>query len=534
MPGREYSFASAVSPRRAAAALFMMALVMVLPLGRTVAHAQGNTSDDPNAASPAGAHADVIAQGVGTIPAGQVAWRLVQDTAETVGHADFQERALGFAVAEKDALLLTDESDGARVRLSPGEAAFVNGGTSQRRESLGSGSSAYWRIGLVAAADAQDAGGDTMVYRGNAFTVPTGDRDVDLVSARLDAKQSTTIASAFPVLVIVASGTATVSPVAGGKGADLGRGDAISIAGSVKLTASKNGTRILVAVVGVSVPAAGSTSSGTPAAGGDTGATGNSKIVVTNERCPAGITADQARDNSAGDPCFGGNQVVGMTVTAQNQDTGQTYSAEIDDTGSTTAISNLPAGSYAISFDTGDQFGETLGICGGQDSSADLAAVPFGGNSVDLDLPAAREYDCITRTLALGDAAGGDKSGNAVSGIIAATFYACPDGMTFATLDTNQCQIIADGFDFGIQGNANLHLSDASPSGNGYAWSGLAAIDGDGNEVSWSGTVYAYPGGHDWFATSADGGPVLEPHAGGFTFSAGQQEHTLDVYFIRH
>src|SRR5262245_29703190 len=96
---REFSFASAVSPRRAVATLFMMALLMVLPLGRAAAHAQGNdnASDDPNAASPAGTFAEVIAQGVGTIPAGQVAWRLVQDTAEPVGQADYQERALGFA-----------------------------------------------------------------------------------------------------------------------------------------------------------------------------------------------------------------------------------------------------------------------------------------------------------------------------------------------------------------------------------------------------------------------------------------------------
>jgi hypothetical protein len=541
---RVFRFTSPVSPRRIVATLLMMALLTVLPMGRAVAHAQGNdnASDDPNAASPAGAHAEVIAQGVGTIPADQVAWRLVQDTAEPVGEAEFQERALGFAIAESDALLLTDESDGARVRLAPGEAAFVDDGTSQRRESLGSGNSAYWRIGLVAAGDAQDAGGDTLVYGGDAFAVPAGDRDLDLVAARLDAKQATTVASAFPVLVIVASGTATVSPVAGGQGTDLDRGEATAVDGSVKLTSSKNGTRILVAVVGVSVPAAGIEAGGTPAAGdddastqggGDASGTGNGKIIVRSELCPPGVTADEASDDSAGDACFGGDPVVGMTVTAQNQETGETYFGEVSANGSA-ALDPLPAGSYAVSFETGDQYGETLGICGGQDQSADLPTEPFDGNSVELDLPADREYDCETRTLSLGDDTGGG-SDEAVTGTVTATFYACPDGMTFETLDTSQCDVITDGFDFGFQGDVNVHLSDATPSGDGYVWSGLDSIYADnGDPVTWSHIVYSYPAGYDWIAYSYDGGPVMEPHAGGFTFTADQPEHTVDVYFIQH
>src|SRR5215211_5286884 len=96
-----------VSPHRIVATMLMVALLLSVPLARMGASAQ--ESDDPNAPSPAEDHAEVIAQGIGAIPAEQVAWRLVEDTAEPVGEADFEARALGFAVATEDALLLADE-----------------------------------------------------------------------------------------------------------------------------------------------------------------------------------------------------------------------------------------------------------------------------------------------------------------------------------------------------------------------------------------------------------------------------------------
>jgi hypothetical protein len=524
MPGigfarRLFRSSSISSSRRAAVSIVLIALVMALPLTRLAASAQG---DDPNAASPAGAYAEVIAQGVGSIPADEAAWRLVQDTAEPVGDAAFEERALGFAVATDDALLLTDESDGARTRLAHGEAAFVDEGVTQRREGLGDGSSPYWRIALVPSADAEDAGGDTLVYAGDPFTAPAGDRDVDLVAAQLGTNQSTMVKSDYPVLVAVAAGQATAAPVAGGEPVELGKGEAATIAGSVALKATKGGTRILVAVVGAAVPSAQGPID-------DGGETGTGKIIVTSKLCPAGVTAEQAADSSAGDPCFDGGPAVGLTVTARNLDTGEVASAAVDATGGTAALAGLPAGSYEVAFDGGDQYGETVGICGGQDRSADLPVVPFGGSAVDLDLPAEREYDCITHTLTPGGDAG---DGEAATGSLTATFLACPAEMTFATFDAARCEQVVDGFDFGFQGDGDLHLADATPDSGAFVWGGLPLTDDPANEVAWSPAVFAYPAGYDWFAIAADGGPAMEPHAGGFVLTTGQPYHELAVYFL--
>lgn len=512
--------------RRFGLTVCLMGLVMTLPLMRAGVNAQG-ADEGANAPSPAGTHAEVIAQGVGDMPAAQVAWRLVQDTAEAYGEAGYQQRALGFAVATDDALLLTDESDGAMTRLARGEAAFVGDGVNQRRESLGNGSTPYWRIALVPADQAEDAGGDTLVYGGEGFAVQAEARDMDLVAAKLDGKKSTTVESEFPVLVVVANGTASVAPASGGDAVTLDRGEATTIDGSVELTAEKSGTRVLVAVIGPQVivsddisPVADDDDSGDTDTDNTDTDEASSQILVTSERCPVGVTGDQALDNTSGDPCFGGDPVGSMTVTLVNQDTGETTTDTIHANGMA-AFPGLAAGNYSVLFDAGDLFGETIGFCGGQDRSADLPVVEFTASSVELELPAEREYDCVTRTITLPDE-------EPTFGSIGATFYACPSGMTFATFDASQCELITDGFDFGFQSSVDFHLSDAGVSGGGYVWHNFPLDDGD----SWSPVVYSYPDGYNWYAISTDGGEELEPHAGGYQLTSDQPMHVIEVYFF--
>jgi hypothetical protein len=518
-----------VSPHRIVATMLMVALLLSVPLARMGASAQ--ESDDPNAPSPAEDHAEVIAQGIGAIPAEQVAWRLVEDTAEPVGEADFEERALGFAVATEDALLLADEADGARTRLGRGEAAFVAEGITQRRESLGEGSSPYWRIALLAAEEAQEANGDTLVYGGDAFAAPAGDHDLDLVAAKLAVDESTTVESGFPILVVVADGTASVAAVEGGEALELTQGEAATVDGTVELTATEDGTRVLVAVIGASIAAEGTESGITPVADGEDTESGTGRIILLSASCPVGVTAEEAGDTTAGDPCFGGEPVGGMTVTVENLETGEAASEEIDPASGSAGFADLPAGTYNVVFDAGEGFGETVGTCGGQDSSADLPVVSFAGSSVDLELPAEREYLCVTRTMTLGDDSGGDDAGDddvAEFGSIGVTFYACPSGMTYATLDSSQCELITEGFDFGFQGDVDVHLADAGVSGGGYVWHEFPLDNG----TSWSPVVYAYPDGYSWYAISSDGGEPLEPHAGGYLLTSDQPIHILQVYFL--
>jgi hypothetical protein len=330
----------------------------------------------------------------------------------------------------------------------------------------------------------------------------------------------------------VTAGSASVAPAGSDDATEIGAGKATVINGSVDLTSSKNGTRILVAVIGAAIPASQGEIVATPtdaADDDDTAAEATSRIVAFSKRCPVGVTADEASDFSGGDPCFEGDPIGGMTMTVVNTDTGDTYSDDVNATGGTANIGDLPAGDYTVSFDPGDGFGETVGVCGGQDRSSDLPALTFGGSSVELSLPADREYDCSVRTVTLdtGNTGGDDDSGSA-DGELIGMYFACPIGMTFDDFDPSQCNVVTDGFDAGFQGSQDLHLSDGELSGDAYFWEGLPLNDGD----SWSVTVYQYPDGYDTFAFSSDAGPIHLPQAGGYALTDDTPSHTAELYFL--
>jgi hypothetical protein len=122
-------------------------------------------------------------------PGSPIAWRIVRDVAEPMPEAPFERRALGFAVATSPftALLVTDQATGSAYRLTPGEASFVRDGTWQRREVLHERPDAYLRIGLVPASEAEDAGGDRLLFAGPAFDAPAGTVTLALSRAELAA-----------------------------------------------------------------------------------------------------------------------------------------------------------------------------------------------------------------------------------------------------------------------------------------------------------------------------------------------------------
>jgi hypothetical protein len=129
---------------------------------------------------------------------------------------------------------------------------------------------------------------------------------------------------------------------------------------------------------------------------------------------------------------------------------------------------------------------------------------------------------------------GGDagSSDPANSGTIAATFLACPAGMTFATFNAAECTVITEGFDFGLQGGTDLHLADATFDGSAFVWSGLTINQDASSGVSYSMKTYAYPAGYDWIAYTTDGTLIQEPHAGGFSLTPDQPYASVVVYFI--
>ena len=153
--------------------------------------------------------------------------------------------------------------------------------------------------------------------------------------------------------------------------------------------------------------------------------------------------------------------------------------------------------------------------------------IAVSGSSVDLDLPADREYLCVTRTVQL-------EESSPTAGALSATFFTCPVGMTAETIDATQCTLVTEGFDFGFQGDAGteLHLADAIFGDGTYIWTDLPiAADGSAT-TSYSPIPYAYPDGYSAFGISTDGGAVLAQHAGGYGITQDHQSFSLAVYFF--
>ncbi len=219
-----------------------------------VGGAQLLSSDGP---SPASGHAAVIAQEVSTMPATDLAWRIVEDRAEPIDVAAFEERALGFVVAAEEAIVLTDAS-GTQKRLARGEAAFVPADVSQMRASLTNELVPYDRIGLVSPDFAEDAGGDRLLFASESFRGPDSSlgSDLDLVRDVLAEGESTVLPeTGFPTLIFATNGIVDLNVGATDR-IRLGAGEAATVTGEVEVVAQGQGTASFVAaMIGPDVPA---------------------------------------------------------------------------------------------------------------------------------------------------------------------------------------------------------------------------------------------------------------------------------------
>lgn len=237
----------------------------------------------PDAPSPATGRAQVIAQGVAAMPAPVLAWRVVLDTAELPDQATIEERALGFSLADRGAIVIDDEASGAQVRLAGGEAAFVPAGARQRRAALGPANTAYYRIALVPAERAADAGGDRLVLAGDTFAAPPGRaHDLDLVRDILGPNESAGLAAAAaPVLILATVGTVEVAPEGNAPPLRLAAGQATSVAGPVTVTGrAAQPSAFVAAVIGPEVPPPPAPPVGT--------------ITIDVLACPADLTPEAA------------------------------------------------------------------------------------------------------------------------------------------------------------------------------------------------------------------------------------------------
>lgn len=204
----------------------------------------------------ASATSEFLVRGTALAPVGSVAaWRVVHDVAEPYPVAEFERRALGFAVASSPFgdFLVTDEATGTAFRLYPGEAVFTAEGVVQRRQGFGVGVG-YLRIALVPTESATDAGGDRLRFAGLPFAPPPAPFELELRRVGLDAGSSFALQpSSGDTLVIVEQGEAVLETPVGTESlvTTVGSDTAYairSVASPARLTGQRTGTSVLIAV----------------------------------------------------------------------------------------------------------------------------------------------------------------------------------------------------------------------------------------------------------------------------------------------
>ncbi len=258
--------------------LMLLSMLLVGPSGALALFQQ--IGDSP---SPAAGHAQVVAQGVSFLPNGDVAWRIVEDTAEPLDVAVPEERALGFTVALDQGILINDYTYGTQARLAAGEAAFVGSGVSQQRVSLNGNNVAYLRIALVSADQAREAGGDTLIYAGDNFSAPDGRRDLDLVRDVLQDGEETLVgAGEAPSLIYVVSGSVRVDD--GNDIFTLNAGESATVDGEMLVEGQSDDATFIAGIIGPDVPAP-------PRFTGT--------VTLDIRACPADVTREQLEANAA-------------------------------------------------------------------------------------------------------------------------------------------------------------------------------------------------------------------------------------------
>ena len=95
-----------------------LTLAMLAGLGLGTVTISATTAQTlARAVSPAEGHAQVIAQGVATMPRVEVGWRVVGMEAQPLADAPIAERSLGFVLADDGAVLVEDHATGTRTLL---------------------------------------------------------------------------------------------------------------------------------------------------------------------------------------------------------------------------------------------------------------------------------------------------------------------------------------------------------------------------------------------------------------------------------
>lgn len=213
---------------------------MIFAVGGTAAATIAVSADSPAVRDQA-----VVAQGVATIPDGDVAWTVESKTAD---ENESTAEMTGFLVGDEGSLLVAEEDgdrtvlDGRDADAGAAEALFVDGDEATLT-AIGE-SAQYFNVELVSGADAT---GDGVI--GDAFSLEAGDRELSMIQGDLnDGAETAFNTSEYPVLLIATAGELRVEQADGVNGV-LSAREAVLLAPGERATVSgENGPAAYVAV----------------------------------------------------------------------------------------------------------------------------------------------------------------------------------------------------------------------------------------------------------------------------------------------
>lgn len=447
--------------RNGSLALALAALLALLPLAATALFQLG-----PDAPSPASGHAQVIANGVSALPASRLAWRIVEDTAEPRDQAVAEERALGFTLADQQAILIHNQLTAGQSRLAAGEASFVPAGSLEQRSSLTASPAPYYRIALVPAEQAAEAGGDRLIYGGDAWTAPAGEQfDLDLVRDVVDPNESSTISAGNgPTLVLATGGTIEVE-AAGAAPVRLDAGEADNFSGELSIFGIGTAPASFVAaVLGPEVPAP------------PTPPTGSITIDVLG--CPAGLSPSEAVAANFASETVANCRPVALAANPtlilagdQPLEPDQPNPDQGTYTWNFLLYSPFPVADFEL---PPDYAAYLLVNANGIVKASDNAGVSPSVADPDVLFVNATEPAARATLFLFADEAG--------AGSLSLAPFSCPPGMTAETFASERCQPATPPFEIGITavatGATRTTADAASTSGNPFlTWDGLAAGD---------------------------------------------------------
>jgi hypothetical protein len=419
------------------------------------AWAAGNARQEAgNATSPAGDYAAVIAQGVATVGAEELVWRVQRDTVEAA--ADMVPAAwrpngsLGFLVSDEGTVVVADQDED-RMRLAPGEAATVQGGNVYLLGHTDGTPAAFYLIELVAAVQAGGEATGEVILQSEPFAGPEGDRDVDLVKGQLPAATSTTLpAGTAPTLVVATAGTIAVT-TGEGETASLATGEAAVFESALTITAGADiGAVFVAAVVGAEVPRPGGALASPEA-------TGSITLRVLN--CPEGITGENLGATPPG--CEPVQEGYELSLERQGGPVLTLDDAVYDDERNAWIWSDVPFGVYSVA--------EPVMPEGYAEMVISSPAARTGGAFVAV-LGSAPDIEVTLYNLPADAAPAGD------TGTIRLAVYNCPPGMTVDSFDGAACTLVTEDFAVTVAGTGQaepLTLDDATLDDGVFTWASL-------------------------------------------------------------